>query len=397
MAAAINQSMKRSQSVDSFLSGRLAQVDVRKIEQELTRLWTKASDNSTGEEHPQVVRACSGNLILYTDRADAETTDANMLDEIVLSHPSRAILAISRESQDRKLAAWVTARCHLTSGAETKQVCSEQITVLAEGDVENELVSVIESLLLGDLPVFLWWSVPDLSGDKLGPFIGRARRLIVDSASAPYSFEYLRELHQLVDSTSGAINVSDLNWRRLLGIRSAIADEFERAPFCLSELKSLRKVKITSCGQELQDDSCSLQALLFVGWLASRLGWGPVSFAKDKEKVCLAQYIQGDQKIDIEFRSTVINNVAQGAIFEIEIEVDGDKKMRISRDPVGEARSLVLGVSEKGKQLREIIADDSDLDRVSLMGLELEEMGADRIFEESLESAFDLVHLLEAK
>ncbi len=391
----VNLSMKRSQSVDSFLSGRLAQVDVRKIEQELTRLWTRASDSSTGEEYPPVVRACSGNLILYTDREDAESTEADILDEIMLAHPSRAILVVCRESDDRSLAAWVTARCRFAPGSKTKQIGSEQITVLAEGKLDLELVSVIKSLLLGDLPVFLWWSTADLTGDKLGQFLACTRRLIVDSAHAPYSFAFLRNLRQIVTSTTGCIAVSDLNWRRLLGLRAAIAEEFERQPFAITDLNDIVKVKVSSCGQELQNDDCSVQSLILLGWLASRLSWNPISFAKGNEKGSVARFKSKRQAIDVEFRSIEMTRVAPGSIFEIEIEVEGGKKLRVSRNPAGEADSLLVTVSENGKQVREVIADDSDMDRVNLMGAELNEMGAESVFEQALESAFDLVHLLE--
>lgn len=65
------------------------------------------------------------------------------------------------------------------------------------------------------------------------------------------------------------------------------------------------------------------------------------------------------------------------------------------REPAGEAGTLFVTVSQDGKRIRELVADDSDMDRVHLMGYELEEMGADKIFIESLSSAVALLHLLE--
>ena len=387
---------QNSEGIASFLSGKLAQVDVRKIETELSRLWAQAGAPDDKEEHPQVIRACSGNLILYTDREDAESVDSNMLDEVILSHPSRAILAICREAEQRKLEAWVTARCHLATGGGAKQICSEQITVLAEGhELENELISVIESLVLGDLPVFLWWTAAHLSGDKLGPFLACSRRLVVDSARAPYSFNYLRDLCSVAENTEGCVAVSDLNWRRLLGIRAAIAEEFEREPFSLAELKKIKKVTINSCTQEFQNDDCSLQALLLSGWLSSRLGWEAVSFAKEKGRGSLAKFQDKDALVELEFKSAAMTHVAAGSIFEIEVETEAGKKLRVSRDPAGEAGTLFVTVSQDGKRIRELVADDSDMDRVHLMGYELEEMGADKIFIESLSSAVVLLHLLE--
>ncbi len=383
------------EAVESFLSGKLSQVDVRKIESELSRLWTQASGTGNDENCPQVIRACSSNLILYSNSDDAEISDANMLDAILQGHPSRAILAISRESDKPKLEAWVTARCHLAAGSKSKQICSEQITVLAEGPLENELVSVLESLVLGELPIFLWWTASDLSGDKIGPFLGACRRLIVDSSLAPYSFSFLRQLHQIVDSTLSCIAVSDLNWRRLLGIRAAIAEEFERKPYSIEALGRISKVRVSSCGQELQEDDCSLQALLLVGWLASRLEWDPISFAKEDGKGSTARFEKEEQQIEVEFKSVPMSHVSPGSIFEVEIDTTCGHSLRVSRDPSGEVGSLVVIVKENDKRIRELLADDSNLERVNLMGYELEEQKSDNIFAQSLEKAFDLVHLLE--
>ncbi|MBX9572593.1 MAG: glucose-6-phosphate dehydrogenase assembly protein OpcA [Candidatus Obscuribacterales bacterium] len=387
--------LKSTQQLKAFLGGTLCQVDIKAIQSELNALWLKASTGSPDdEEHPQVVRACSANLILYTDRDDAERVDSDLLDDVLQQHPARAILAICRPvAEFNKIEAWVSARCHITGNG--RQVCSEMITVLSEGNAGQELISVIDSLLIGDLPIFVWWTIDDLNGEKIAPFLANAKRLIVDSARAPYSFSFLRDLQRLVDSTLDCIHVSDLNWRRLLGIRSAIAEEFDRLPLNISDLQKIKKVKLASCGQELNADDCSIQSLLLLGWLASRLDWEPVCFGRDGEgKPTVAKYSNG---VEATFGTTSLNHVAQGSVFEVELELEDGKKLRISRDPAGEAGSLVVSLKDKDKVVRELLADDSDLSRVNLVGFELEELTADCIFAQSLSSAIDLIELLEAK
>lgn len=387
--------MKRSQSVDAFLSGKLAPVDVRKIEQELNRLWTKASDSGSGKEYPQVVRACFANLILYTESPDAETTETNMLDEVIVTHPSRGILAICRQAAERKLAAWVTARCRLASTPETKQICSELITILAEGEFDHELISLVESLLIGDLPVFLWWSTGDLSGDKIGPFLSCARRLIVDSAHAPCCRTFLRNLHQIVESTSGCIAVSDLTWRRLVGIRAAIAEEFERPPFTLADLSKIEKVRISTCTEQTKE-SISLQSLLLLGWLASRLGWEAIAFELENPEGPLARFDQEGRTIEVQFNSCPEKSQkSPGAIFEVELEAVDQKRLLVSRNSPAEAGSLLVTVSEGNNVVRQVIADDNNLERTRLVGCELDDMSGDPIFDQSLESAFEIARLLE--
>lgn len=386
--------LKSTQQLKAFLGGTLCQVDIKAIQAELNALWLKASSSTPDEEHPQVVRACSANLILYTDRDDAERIDADLLDDVLQQHPARAVLAICRPvAEFNKIEAWVSARCHIMGNG--RQVCSEMITVLSEGTAGPELISVIDSLLIGDLPIFVWWTIDDLNGEKIAPFLVNAKRLIVDSSRAPYSFSFIRDLQRLVETTLDCIHVSDLNWRRMLGIRSAIAEEFDRAPLNTSDLQKIKKVKLASCGQELNADDCSIQSLLVLGWLASRLGWEPVSFGKEGEgKPTVAKYSNG---VEVTFSTTPMNHVAQGSVFEVELEMEDGKKLRVSRDPSGEAGSLVVSLKENGKAIRELLADDSDLSRVNLVGFELEELTADCIFAQSLSAAVDLIELLEAK
>ena len=87
-----NPSNQSGQS--AFLSGKMSQVDVKAIQSELNKLWQNASTAKPGEDVPQIVRACSTNLILYTDRPDAETDDSAILDELVQIHPACGSLTI---------------------------------------------------------------------------------------------------------------------------------------------------------------------------------------------------------------------------------------------------------------------------------------------------------------
>src|SRR5207248_5492359 len=96
-------------------------------------------------------------------------------------HPCRALLAISRASENMSLEAWVSARCHLPSAKSEKQICCEQITVRWEGHGIHELPSVVLPLLVPDLPVFLWWRTGDFDMAALEPFLGQTDRIVVDS------------------------------------------------------------------------------------------------------------------------------------------------------------------------------------------------------------------------
>src|SRR5215470_10938113 len=166
----IKTTTSRAAAAEEFLSGKLAQVDVVAIERELNTLWHSAAETGSDDQLPDVARACVLSLILYSRDEDAEISAGNLLDQITLSHPCRALLAIARPGASEQLDAWVSARCHLSSAAGSKQICCEQITVRFEGVGVHALPSVVIPLLVPDLPVFLWWRTPDFNRKALDPF-----------------------------------------------------------------------------------------------------------------------------------------------------------------------------------------------------------------------------------
>ncbi len=385
---------KGQESVESFLSGKMSRVDVAAIQTELRRLWLEAATTHDESEQPQVSRACSCNLVLFTDREDAQTSQSALLDAIVLRHPARSILTIMhQDASEKRLEGWVSARCHMTQGA--KQICSEQITIVAEKADEEELISVIDSLVLGDQPTFLWWTLPDITGDRIGPYLACVRRAVVDSGLAPYSFHFLSNLHNIVESVGECLGVSDLNWARLVGLRRALSEEFERAPFSVADIDNIKSVKVWTNGQELQADDCSIQALLLVGWLAGRLGWLPVYLGRETESSSsCARFERKKGAVEVEFKSMPFTNVIPGAVFQIVVELDDGRAIEISRDPAIELQNLLVTVREGDRKVRELIADDASSDVVVLMSDELDELGPDMVFAESLKLAFDLIQLV---
>lgn len=384
---------KSPEGVESFLSGKMSRVDVGAIQAELRRLWLQAATSDHEEsDHPQISRACSCNLVLFTEHEDAQTVQSNILDSVVLQHPARAIMTIlDNQAKERGIEAWVSARCHMGAGA--RQICSEQITVVAQNAKEEELTSVIDSLILGDQPTFVWWTVPDISGDRIGAYLACARRVIVDSSLAPFSLQYLCNLHRLFDNFEGCLAVSDLNWARLLGIRRALAEEFERSPLQLTDLHRIAKITISSNGQELQADDCSVQSLLLLGWIASRLDWQPVYLGRENGAVHSgAKFKRTDGKIvETEFHSTTFDHVPPGTVFHVVVQLEDGRSVEVYRDPAVELGSLVVIVRENTKRVRELIADESPSDIVALMSDELDELGPDTVFGESLAKAFELV------
>ena len=119
-------------------------------------------------------------LILYTESLSEQNAVGELLDDITIRHPCRAILAIFREDIAPSLEAWVSARCHSAS-ITGQRICCEQITVRSQGQSTKELASAVLPLIIPDLPVVMWWYSGELTREMVEPFLPALDLLIVDS------------------------------------------------------------------------------------------------------------------------------------------------------------------------------------------------------------------------
>ncbi len=313
-------SKEKKEGTEAFLSGKLAQVDIAKIEKELQTLWQSASDS--GEATGSVTRACAINLILYSEDADAETVAGDVLDDITTRHPCRAILAISRQSSTPSLEAWVSARCHITDSKSGKQICCEQITVRSEGNGPHELTSVVLPLVISDLPVFLWWRAKKVDFASVRPFLSYVDELIVDSAKDEGSCNFFSDVIHIIgaylEEKHGAqIVVSDLNWRRCLLWREALALSFDdqHGHLSIEALKDVKSIDVTYAGGKNVCSGHLNQTLLFVGWLAGRLGWQFNSATN-----ALIQFASGQQRIEVNIKAASADESNTGNICSVKVE-----------------------------------------------------------------------------
>ena len=135
------------------------------------------------------------------------------LEHVGPSHPLRAIVATPA---DGELRATVASSCWV--GASDRQVCSERVLVAAG---PRALPSAVTSLLVPDLPVFLWWQGPfDRSDGLAAELAGLASRVIVDSGEC--SLDGVAAARILARSVGG-----DLAWAGLLPWRDAVAGLFD--------------------------------------------------------------------------------------------------------------------------------------------------------------------------
>ncbi|MCC7528373.1 MAG: glucose-6-phosphate dehydrogenase assembly protein OpcA [Candidatus Melainabacteria bacterium] len=418
---------KRKSTIETtnFLSGRLAQVDVERIERELKDLWraidgakpepqsdhtpvmvTEGKDavfNESTTRPANVMRACTANIILFSEDTDAEVQASQVLDEVAIRHPSRAILAISRRSAEQRLEAWVSARCHMADQKTLKQICSEQITVRYNGEGTRELASVVSPLVIHDLPVVLWWRANRLDKGYLEPFSRLIDMLIVDSLRAADATGFIKEMSSFCAANQRK-PLFDLNWGRLIPWRRAIADAFNDAapPMSLPSLPGISKVTIAYAQEEGDRGSSNIpvQPLLLLSWLQARLQWESKS-AKFAGGRFSAQFANGKKSITASIEPFTSDKLSGGSVSSVIIEAETpcDGKMiaerMIAEQRAGSPCIYVLNDSDCGTNGSEGGASSAEnfveLTEARLMDFAMESLPDDAVFRQTLECTVKLV------
>lgn len=380
-----------------FLSGKLEFVEVEKIERELKTLWNFAGKEGDGE--PTVTRACSMNIVLFIPATDMEFKASDVLDEITLKHPCRAILAMSRESEVEKLEAWVSARCHPVSGKKEKQICCEQIIVRWLGGGVEELASVVMPLVIHDLPVVMWWRVPTLRRDYVERFVDGIDRLIVDSLLETDTLEFYRDLRSTVSDYRKELVVADLNWRRLLPWRQSIAWSFEALHGGVesSMLKAIKDVTIKYAvkpSAKAEPADHLNQSLHCIGWLASRLKWTPTASKSIDESQFEVRFDADGKKVSVNVQRTPCEITTEGNIVSIEVGLEDGTTINACQQPgapvidasvvhpCDKPATTTTNGTRNGDSREVFLSEPSQRE---LIDEELYAESRDKVFEESLE------------
>jgi glucose-6-phosphate dehydrogenase assembly protein OpcA len=135
-------------------------------------------------------------------------------------HPSRTILLLpDRVADESEIEADVDLRC-FAGGGPNRSVCSEVVTIRLKGSAASAPASVVQPLLVSDLPAFLRWRGPlPLAAPELEQLVDVVERLIVDSREWEDPESGYRELPTLFSRVA----VSDIAWARIEPWRLALA------------------------------------------------------------------------------------------------------------------------------------------------------------------------------
>jgi glucose-6-phosphate dehydrogenase assembly protein OpcA len=234
-----------------------SEVELSKIPAQLKALWDGGSRT----------RASLLNFVVHCQDTSSFAANTALISRFVRNHACRAILLGDCPSTNgSKITAWVQAHCRITK-AGAGEVCSEQVTILAEGISPQGVSNAVLAILDYDLPLSLWWqgAFPD-NGDA--PLWSRVDRLLFDSLSWVEPLEALQRLDRIKTSGNHRMTVADLNWTRTLGFRQALAECFD-APLRRPALDQISQLEIHHAAD------ARTTAWLLLSWFTAQLGWTP--------------------------------------------------------------------------------------------------------------------------
>lgn len=165
-------------------------------------------------------------------------------------HPSRTILLFPDARKADGIGVDVELKCFTIPGSE-REVCSEVIKLRLGGKRTRVPGSIVQPLLITDLPTFCRWrGLPPWGKPELEQLVDVCDRLVVDSSEWRGLPRAYTQLAALFDR----IAVSDIAWGRSLAWRGRLASLWP-------EIKAVKRLSVTGPKAD---------ALLLAGWLRSR-------------------------------------------------------------------------------------------------------------------------------
>jgi len=365
-------------------------INVGAIEKELTSLWKQASEDEEGG----VVRASILNLIVYVP----EPAESSAVDDIVIdvtaSHPCRVIALVADRTAESKLTAEVTSRCTLPTPT-SKQVCCEQVTITASEDHLDEAPSAIVPLLISDLPVYLWWRAEPKAEDKelYGWLADIADRVVIDSAKFNDPEGDLASIAKGLGGAARGPALSDVNWSRLTAWRALIAGFYD-VPEYRPLLKQIERVTIEYAPPADNAAAISTRALLLGGWIASRLGWQLNKAATTRDdKSARFEFNADGRMVQLDFRHTE-RAIEAGhlALVTITNAGDCDTSCAFSVRRSADGTRIETGVTLDEEKRPKRVLSYEGLSESALLARELEILGPDRVYEETVKAAGEMIN-----
>lgn len=323
-----------------------------------------------------------------------DTRSPAVADAIASRNPCRIIALSPVTGEDKGVKAQVSAYCPIQKQSSTTLVCCEYITLTGTVAALERVAGMIPNLLIGGLPKFLWWkATPDPDNALFKRLAAVCSLIIVDSSNFNETETDLLSVEELLHTDTP---VADLNWRRLSAWQELTAETFD-PPQRRAAIKEIDRVTID------YEKGNPAQALMYLGWLASRLQWQPVSYQHEGGDYDIRRinFTTTDQRqVEAELAGVPTADVG---------EIAGDlAALRLSSTNV-EADCCTVLCSETSGCMRmeagggaqacrfQQVSSLADQNAEELLSQQLQRWGRDNLYEESLAVTTQILKLAANK
>ncbi len=315
----------------------------------------------------------------------------NLSESISAHNPCRVISLCPTFGEDRGVTAQVSAYCPVHKKHGGHLICCEYITLRGTKAALERVGDLVSSLIVEDLPRFVWWKATPSPEQPIFQNLARSSNcIIVDSSYFSDAEAELRIMQNLVKS---GLKIADLNWHRLapwLELSAAAYDPPERR----QAIEQIDQVGID------YEQGNAAQALMYLGWFASRLGWEPVDYLEEGGIYNIKKiHFRSPQERLIEAELAGIPVADSGEVIG---DLTGLRLM--STDPSANCCTILCsetsgcmrmeaGGGAQNCQVEQVTAL-SDQKADFMLGQQLQRWGEDVLYEESLAMVSKIMQLL---
>ncbi|MDB9311862.1 glucose-6-phosphate dehydrogenase assembly protein OpcA [Spirulina sp. CS-785/01] len=310
-----------------------------------------------------------------------DSDGAGIADAIAAANPCRIITLCPTVGEDEGVTAQVSAYCPIQKRSGTTLVCCEYITLRGTAEALERIGGVISALMIPELPKFVWWkATPQAEYGLFQRIANDSDSVIVDSSGFSHPEADLTCIGHLLKE---GIPISDLNWRRIAPWQELAAEAFDPPE---------RRANVWEVDQVVIDyeKGNQSQALMFLGWLASRLQWTPVQYQAeggdyDIRKIKFLGKEQKEIHAELAGIPTADWGEIPGDLISLKLSstnLNVDCCTVLCSETTGCMR-MEAGGGAQSCQINQVTAL-SDQATEQLLGQQLQRWGRDKLYEESM-------------
>jgi glucose-6-phosphate dehydrogenase assembly protein OpcA len=356
-------------------TGTERDVSVDRISQELGHLWGDISQEVEQRTGELPLRTSILTLVIIAEGKTQIRIAHETLHELVEQLPSRVIV-VEVHAPGSGLDASVAGHCRLLG--DTRTTCYEVIEIHTSPERLIAVPSMLSPLELHDIPAFMWCvGEVNFTSPAFLKLAASAERIIIDSSRFDSALNALASYASFLRNTDTVCSGTDLTWARTNEWRELIAQAFDH-PATLKLLPFVQSVEMSF------DPTAETQALLLVGWLASRLDWAWEQSNRDGSTLTISMRNPGGSDVTATLNRQASTGVGLRATRIL--ASNGDEALRVTARRKS-ADLLVTSMEWPGTPRQDRVSRVPVPRQSDLIGQELLVHQRDQLFHDALDFA----------